>query len=162
MTSPAPAGPKLYTFSRINCKVGNSSPRPAGSFQHPNISSDMLGCCSPKGESERKGVRKPLPPPLHCERSAGDSARARAGARACAHTWEIHIPELRPGPIRDRLGPEKGADGGSESANMSKKRASGQAFCKFPLFFHFLTFSVLRFFGPPSELQKYVSEIYQK
>ena len=41
---------------------------------------------------------------------------------------------LRPGPIRDRLGPEKGADGGSQSANMSKKRASGQAFVRIPRF----------------------------
>ena len=78
---------------------------------------DMLGCCSPKGESEREeDTEPPLPLPPHCEQRGRQ--RARAGARACAHTWEIHIPELRPGPIRDRLGPEKGAQGGSQSANM--------------------------------------------
>ena len=32
-----------------------------------------------------------------------------------ARTWEIHIPELRPGPARNQLGAGDGAGGGVEN-----------------------------------------------
>ena len=48
-----------------------------------------------------------------------------------ARTWEIHIPELRPGPARNQLGAGDGAGGGSKTANMRKKHVCRARFIKY-------------------------------
>ena len=95
-------------------------------FQHPNISLICWDAVLLRESLRERGYGNPPPPPppLQCEHGIW-------GTRARARTWEIHIPELRPGPARNQLGAGDGAGGGSKTANMRKKHVCRARFVKY-------------------------------
>ncbi len=107
----------------------------ASAFQHPNISLICWDAVLLRESLRERGVQNPPPSPFSANTRSGEraraGARARARARVRARTWEIHIPELRPGPARNQLGAGDGAGGGSKTANMRKKHVCRARFIKY-------------------------------